>query len=900
MGARARLARAAVAATCVASLVGAPRAQARNGGLPVFGAPAIVFPTATITAPVLPFQVVGFLQAATLGGSTALSGGTLTVNGQTIIVPDNTIVLMPATALTWAELFRLAPAPYGPSQTGMALTDVPQPLGTYEVSVQGNKVNGQWIAGLISFSQQSLNTSSGYVNYIDYITGELRVGGVVGDPTTGQRVRINDPLGKFGRVWSPDVRFTIDEENPTVRTETAYPMCLPRQDPRLGDDLLCPSTNRPIDPVTGAYQSIFQMNPPNSGLVGLDPMLMAPLEVGDFVTYSGVLMKDGPEPTVGPAPAGATFIAAYAVIGNIGIFTTPGTDPAYVALDVTILGVGGPPGIFPQEATVRTKFEGFSTDTSRVVDLYGIDVDPCTGSTSDRNWGSVGVDPGPPTGAVMGRWRFAPPGKVLSLPLTGVFLPATREVRAMVRGAVVSATPNGLLAGQYHAPISEYLFPENLGIGNPPIALNLQDFAFLSKGMGPWAGGGPNPIPSGIVGQLKPFPAANPPPPVVCSTAAPTAPTAVVGPDQTVTSGAAVTLNGALSADPNGLPLTFAWTQTAGPSVTLSSASVPLPTFTAPPVTAPTVLAFQLLVSDATPLSSSPATVNVTVNPAPTTLQPPVAVVGSTLTVPSNAVVQLNGTASFDPNAAALPLTFAWTQVVPAGSTAPAVALAGPNTATPTFTAPVVPPGGSLTLTFQLAVSDANATSTPATVDVAVSPVVAPIANAGPAQVIFPNSIVTLDGAASRDPNGLPLTYQWTQVGGTPVTLSGATTANPTFTAPNAAVKLDFALVVNNGYLSSFGSLVTVNVGARDLIRITLVEYRIGQQRLVVNVTDSNTSGAVQLFLQGYGPTGSVPMTNLGGGLYAVTISGVPQPAAVTVTSSLGATAISGITRLRP
>jgi len=375
----------------------------------------------------------------------------------------------------------------------------------------------------------------------------------------------------------------------------------------------------------------------------------------------------------------------------------------------------------------------------------------------------------------------------------------------------------------------------------------------------------------------------------------------VVGPDQTVTSGVAVTLNGALSTEPNGLPLSFAWTQTAGPSVTLSSASIPLPSFTAPSVTAATVLTFQLVVSDATPLSSTPVTVNVTVNPAPTTLQPPVSVVSSTLTVPSNAVVQLNGTASFDPNAAALPLSFAWTQVVPAGGTVPTVALAGANTATPTFTAPVVPPGGSLTLTFQLVVSNANGTSTPSTVDVAVSPVVAPVANAGPVQIVFPNTAgVTLDGTASRDPNGLPLTYQWTQVGGTQVALSSATSATPTFTAPNAAVKLDFALVVNNGYLSSFGALATVTVGARDAIRITVVEYRVGQQRLVVNVTDSNTTGAVQLFLQGYGPTGSVPMTNLGGGLYAVTLSGVPQPISVTVTSNLGATASSGVTRLRP
>ena len=51
------------------------------------------------------------------------------------------------------------------------------------------------------------------------------------------------------------------------------------------------------------------------------------------------------------------------------------------------------------EAATRSRFEGFSTDTSRVVHLYGIDLDPATGNTSDRNWGTIGIDPGPIIGA---------------------------------------------------------------------------------------------------------------------------------------------------------------------------------------------------------------------------------------------------------------------------------------------------------------------------------------------------------------------------------------------------------------------------------------------------------------------------------------------------------------------
>jgi hypothetical protein len=40
----------------------------------------------------------------------------------------------------------------------------------------------------------------------------------------------------IGRAQSPDARFSVDDQNPTVHAGTGYPMCVPRTDPATADD----------------------------------------------------------------------------------------------------------------------------------------------------------------------------------------------------------------------------------------------------------------------------------------------------------------------------------------------------------------------------------------------------------------------------------------------------------------------------------------------------------------------------------------------------------------------------------------------------------------------------------------------------------------------------------------
>ena len=565
------------------------------------------------TAPIIPpvpvvpaqFDITGFLQEATLDTSNAicrpshprLAGGTVKLNGQTVIIPCNTILQMPAFTMAYADLFKpgggLTAADITPNnQTGLALTDLlgnvsgstisqtqpglltmPIPssfstnlqtryngsLPSYEIHIVGNVVSGQYIAGLVFISQQSLNAGQGVISCIDYNTGEMQVGGVPVDPSVAPfacpalargvtRVRINDAVGRFGKRHAPlgacgrnadcveeagfDPRFTPDTDNPTISAASGYPMCIPRTNPFVAGavDPECPQSNRPIAPncksyaadtripafpnQTTGYCMTYVMDAPNApvpaSVVGTcpgpdprcptDPTKQVPFQIGDNITFLGTLKTD----------TNGVYVSAHTVHANLGVYTQPGIAPVYTSVEVVLAGTAGRPVAgLNQEVTGRVKFVGFTTDVTSLVDLYALDQDPITGAVTERLLGTQNALSSP----VLGRFRTP-------VNNNGAFLPPTRNYRAIARtmcgsqnavchleGNPQIPVANGLIAGQYLLPNFEFIFAENLIFGQALVPNNFQDLPFLFCGSGPIDGPGTN---SPIVGQLDPAPWAAP------------------------------------------------------------------------------------------------------------------------------------------------------------------------------------------------------------------------------------------------------------------------------------------------------------------------------------------------------------------------------------------------------
>jgi hypothetical protein len=287
-------------------------------------------------------------------------------------------------------------------------------------------------------------------------------------------------------------------------------------------------------------------------------------------------------------------------------------------------------------------------------------------------------------------------------------------------------------------------------------------------------------------------------------------PTASAGAPQTVNEGDTVFLAGTAS-DPDGNPLTTAWTQVSGPTVTLANADSLTPSFTAPLVTrAEADIVLRLAVNDSYGgITTSDVSIHIAnLNHAPIAQAP------ANLSVPEGSPVILIGQGTDPDTEEQSQLVYAWRQTV-----GPAVQLVGAG-ANVGFTAPPVTAGGDpnakAILTFVLTVTDPNGATGSGSVDVVVANVDhAPIAIAGGNLTVNEAASVTLNGSASSDPDSDPLTYAWVQVSGPAVALNDANTAYPYFIAPfvNAAgATLGFSLTVNDPYGGTSSAAMAVTV----------------------------------------------------------------------------------------
>ncbi len=692
------------------------------------------------------------------------TGGWIEINTTVIRVPAGTIVVFPNTFLTWEEVFEFNPNTHQTDpvfQSGLAMADTVRFPGTYEATIDTNLVNGQYIAGIVRIAQDPLNGISGFIEKIDYPNGVLYV--------NGQRIQLNDPKitinvpnpdgsptgviltkGRYSAGQSADPRMTVDQGNTTVRTAMGYPMCVPVVAPgtyngELGipgvpdpyvlvappgltytgmDDPQCPEINRKRDPQGLGLLPFFTMNGPGDpptpdNPFPQDPYAEMPFEVGDFVDVLATQEADD----LGP------YMTATEVVGNVGSYTAPGVDPAYVVVETTIMGTAGMPDPrFPQEAGVRTRVEGFSTDPQRTIDVSAIDYD-CNGNLTFRepswvaNWP---VEPGLPGIGKKGRWR-------VRFPQGGDFEPPVQNIGARVSGGVLGKNKSGSDFNEYQLPTGEFIYPELLVPGNPPPRFNFRDFVYLVNGSGPLPllgsvfesnqlqlGLAPsNFYPNQNTVQLNPFPD-DTVPPLTCaagnfsSVARPVFASAPNPPFAGVT----VTLDGTASTPPTG---PFAWSQIINPGdpvVTINNPTSAKATFIAPTVAGPQNLAFQLIVGgNGTIPASAPATLIVPiVVPPPNT--PPTVTASSAPANPvaSGAAVTLTAS-GVDPAGGAL--TFTWTP--PAGIVLTPAAADG---SVQTFTAPIVPElTAPQSFTFTVtATSAASSLTSTATVTVVVNP----------------------------------------------------------------------------------------------------------------------------------------------------------------------------------
>ena len=184
--------------------------------------------------------------------------------------------------------------------------------------------------------------------------------------------------------------------------------------------------------------------------------------------------------------------------------------------------------------------------------------------------------------------------------------------------------------------------------------------------------------------------------------------------------GAVVALNGSAT-DAEGGALSYAWTQSSGPTVSITNANQANASFTAPNLTSGATLVFTLTVTDTGGLSGT-ATVPVNIVFANDS---PFAALSCPMQVDEGDTVTLDGSASsdYEDDLANLPLVYTWRQT----QGPPNIPVANETGDKVTFIAPTLGTGDLGDVYFELTVADKTTAFDTATCGVFINDVTAPV-----------------------------------------------------------------------------------------------------------------------------------------------------------------------------
>ena len=284
------------------------------------------------------------------------------------------------------------------------------------------------------------------------------------------------------------------------------------------------------------------------------------------------------------------------------------------------------------------------------------------------------------------------------------------------------------------------------------------------------------------------------------------APTANAGPDQSVSEGELVSINGSGN-DPDGTIASYAWSQVNGISVNLSGQNTASVQFSAPAVDAQSTITLRLTVTDNLGATGADDVI-ITVNPNATNI-PPTASAGPDITITSGSNTVINGSGQDSDGSIA---SYQWQQI-----SGLSLSLTGTSVPNLQVVAPVVT--STQTATLRLTVTDNLGATGSDDVVVTVQPGgpgnnINPVADAGVDQDVNIYDIVTLAGSGT-DTDGTITGYQWTQTAGNPVTLTNANAATASFQAPvvdvDAAYTFELTVTDNNGGTGTDTVIVTVH-----------------------------------------------------------------------------------------